>query len=158
MTAIEGTSELDYAEALDVFGLRFRPAPATRPAWLGVTTRNDAGGCSSRRSAARRRRMAAGINVDDEILAIDDFRVRADQLATRLEQYKPGDKRHAPRRAARSAAAARRDARRRAAAAVATRGRSGARGAEGAASGSLTARLSSGRYLGVRRLMLNARV
>ena len=32
------------------------------------------------------------MNVDDEILAIGDFRVRADQLATRLEQYRPGDK------------------------------------------------------------------
>ncbi len=30
--------------------------------------------------------------MDDEILAIDDFRVRADQLAQRLDQYKPGDR------------------------------------------------------------------
>ncbi len=34
---------------------------------------------------------AAGLNVDDEILAIDDFRVRADQLNARLDQYTPGD-------------------------------------------------------------------
>ena len=34
----------------------------------------------------------AGLNVDDEIVAIDDFRVRSGQLATRLEQYKPGDR------------------------------------------------------------------
>jgi predicted metalloprotease with PDZ domain len=33
----------------------------------------------------------AGLNVDDEILAIDDFRVRADQLPARLDLYKPGD-------------------------------------------------------------------
>jgi predicted metalloprotease with PDZ domain len=32
----------------------------------------------------------AGVNVDDEILAIDDFRVRADGLDRRLEQYAPG--------------------------------------------------------------------
>ena len=31
-----------------------------------------------------------GLNVDDEILAIDDFRVRAGQLDTRLAQYQPG--------------------------------------------------------------------
>jgi predicted metalloprotease with PDZ domain len=31
----------------------------------------------------------AGLNVDDEILAIGDFRVRPDQLATRLEGYRP---------------------------------------------------------------------
>jgi predicted metalloprotease with PDZ domain len=32
----------------------------------------------------------AGLNVDDEILAIDDFRVRVDGLDRRLEQYAPG--------------------------------------------------------------------
>jgi predicted metalloprotease with PDZ domain len=35
---------------------------------------------------------AAGLSVEDEILAIDDIRVRGDGLAARLEQYKPGDK------------------------------------------------------------------
>jgi predicted metalloprotease with PDZ domain len=30
--------------------------------------------------------------VDDEILAIDDYRVHADQLAGRLGAYRPGDK------------------------------------------------------------------
>ena len=55
-------------------------SPGTR-ASLGATTRNDAAGSSSRRCGATRRRIAAGLNVDDEILAIDDFRVRADQLA-----------------------------------------------------------------------------
>ena len=34
----------------------------------------------------------AGLNVDDEIVAIDDFRVRADRLDNRLEQYQRGDK------------------------------------------------------------------
>jgi predicted metalloprotease with PDZ domain len=96
-TAVEGTAELDYAEALEALGLRFRPVDAPRAdrparAWLGVTTRNDAG----RLVVAQVRRdgpaQAAGLNVDDEVLAIDDFRVRADQLAPRLDQYKPGDR------------------------------------------------------------------
>ena len=34
----------------------------------------------------------AGLNVDDEILAFDDYRVRADRLESRLEQYRPGDR------------------------------------------------------------------
>ena len=34
----------------------------------------------------------AGLNVDDEILAIDDFRVRPDQLDVRMEQYLAGDR------------------------------------------------------------------
>jgi predicted metalloprotease with PDZ domain len=92
-SAIEGTSELDYSEALETFGLRFRAAPGTdgRP-WLGVTTRNDGGRLLVSQVRRETPAMAAGLNVDDEILAIDDFRVRADQLATRLDQYKPGDK------------------------------------------------------------------
>ncbi len=36
--------------------------------------------------------IEAGLNVDDEILAIDDLRVRADGLTARLDQYKPGDR------------------------------------------------------------------
>ncbi len=89
--AIEGTAELEYREALDALGLRFRPG-GDRPgrAWLGVTTRNDAG----RLLVSQVRRdtpvFTAGLNVDDEIIAIDDFRVRADRLENRLEQYTPG--------------------------------------------------------------------
>ena len=36
--------------------------------------------------------LDAGLNVDDEILAIGDYRVRADRLDNRLEQYRPGDR------------------------------------------------------------------
>jgi len=34
----------------------------------------------------------AGFDADDEILAIGDFRVRADQFDTRLARYQPGDR------------------------------------------------------------------
>jgi predicted metalloprotease with PDZ domain len=35
---------------------------------------------------------AGGLNVDDEILAVDELRVRADRWDNRLDQYRPGDK------------------------------------------------------------------
>ncbi len=89
---VEGTDELDYADALDTLGLRFRPAaPGAARAWLGGTTRNDAGRLIVSQVRRGTPALAAGLNVDDEILAIDDFRVRADQMNTRLEQYRPGD-------------------------------------------------------------------
>jgi predicted metalloprotease with PDZ domain len=96
-TAVESTTELDYSEALDTFGLRFKPVPpqaADRPAkiWLGITTRNDNGRLVVTQVQRGSPADVAGINVDDEILAIDDFRVRADRFENRLEQYKPGDK------------------------------------------------------------------
>jgi predicted metalloprotease with PDZ domain len=91
-SAVEGTGDLDYAELLDVHGLRFRPAPASARPWLGITTRNDAGRLLV--STVRRDSpgTAAGINVDDEILAIGEFRVRADRWDNRLDQYKAGDR------------------------------------------------------------------
>ena len=69
-------------------------APADRPgrAWLGIGTRNDAGRLVVTQVRRDTPALEAGVNVDDEILAIDDYRVRADRLDNRREQYRPGDK------------------------------------------------------------------
>jgi predicted metalloprotease with PDZ domain len=96
-TAVESTAELDYTETLDTFGLRFKPPlppPADRPAkpWLGISTRIDNGRLLVAQVQRDSPADGAGLNVDDEILAIDDFRVRADRLDNRLEQYQRGDK------------------------------------------------------------------
>jgi predicted metalloprotease with PDZ domain len=90
---VQGTADLDYTEALSTLGLRFRPAETDQPqrAWLGITTRNDGGRLVVSQVRRGTPAYAAGVNVDDEILAIDDFRVRADQLTARLDQYRPGD-------------------------------------------------------------------
>ena len=89
----ETTEELDYSEALEWFGLRFRPVdPRNARAWLGATTRNDGGRLVVSQVRRETPALAAGLNVDDEIIAIDDVRVRADGLTGRLDQYRPGDK------------------------------------------------------------------
>jgi predicted metalloprotease with PDZ domain len=91
--AVESTDELDYTVALDFFGLGFgRTDPADTRTDLGAATRADNGRLVV--TAVRRGTpaIAAGINVDDEILAMDGVRVRADGLAARLAQYRPGDK------------------------------------------------------------------
>ena len=94
--AVEGTAELDYGEALETFGLRFEPVEepsADRPgqAWLGMSTRNDAGRLVVTQVRRGTPAFAAGLNVGDEILGMNGFRVRADQLTARLDQYQPGD-------------------------------------------------------------------
>jgi predicted metalloprotease with PDZ domain len=90
--AIEGTAEIDYSEALDTFGLRFRQSPQPSRPWLGITTRNDAGRLVISQVRRDGPGWNGGLNVDDEILAIDEFRVRADRLEQRLQQYRPGDR------------------------------------------------------------------
>jgi predicted metalloprotease with PDZ domain len=116
--AIDSVEELDYTEALDYYGLRFTrfesgrrgrgstaaPNPsvtdgigagddATRNAnraWLGLGYRNDNGRLVVTQVPRGTPAFNAGFSVDDEILAIGDFRVRADQLPTRLEEYRDG--------------------------------------------------------------------
>ena len=96
--AVESTEELDYSEALDWFGLRFSTgAPRngsgeTKKAWIGVETRADNGRLLVTRVPRETPAFEAGLNADDEIVGIDDFRLRADQLTQRLENYRPGDK------------------------------------------------------------------
>jgi len=91
-SAVQGTAELDYSEALEILGLRFRTGPGSGRPSLGITTRVDAGRLLVSQVRRETAAHAAGINVDDEIVAIDDFRVRADRLESRLDQYRAGDR------------------------------------------------------------------
>jgi predicted metalloprotease with PDZ domain len=91
--ALETTHELDYAEALDWFGLRFKPTPVAAPekAWLGLVTRTDTGRLLVSQVPRQTPGWQYGFNVDDEILAIADYRVLPQHWEARLAQYRPGE-------------------------------------------------------------------
>ena len=59
--------------------------------YLGVTTRTDSGRLMVSQVRRDTPAHAAGIDVDDEIIAIDNYRVRSSQWSDRLKQYKPDD-------------------------------------------------------------------
>jgi predicted metalloprotease with PDZ domain len=91
-SALESADELDYTEALAWFGLRFAtPKTSLAKAWLGMHTKVDNGRLLVTQIPRDTPAWQAGINVDDELLAIGDYRVRPEQWATRLEQYRPGE-------------------------------------------------------------------
>jgi predicted metalloprotease with PDZ domain len=91
-STLEHADELDYTEALAWFGLRFaKPTPSSAKAWLGMSTKIDNGRLLVTQIPRHTPAWQAGINVDDELLAIDDYRVRPEQWGTRLEQYCPGE-------------------------------------------------------------------
>src|ERR1035438_5318786 len=74
---VESTEELDYAEALDWFGLRFKTPEAPRDGGsIGCVTRDEKGRMVVTRVPRETPAWEAGLNVDDEILAIDDVLVR----------------------------------------------------------------------------------
>ena len=96
---LETTEELDYAEALDWFGLRFtkeekknRAAGKPPRAWLGLVTKNEEGRLIVNQVKRGTPGYDAGFNVGDEILAIGDDRVHADQWSRRMECFSPGEK------------------------------------------------------------------
>jgi predicted metalloprotease with PDZ domain len=94
--AVDSTAELEYGPVLEWLGLRFRADPLNpdqpQKAWLGAVTRNDGG----RLVVAQVRRdtpaAEAGLNVDDEIVALDEHRVRPEGWDARMEAYRPGDR------------------------------------------------------------------
>jgi predicted metalloprotease with PDZ domain len=90
VSVLERTDELDYTEALEWFGLCFAPqANTAAKAWLGIETKVDNGRLLVTQVRRQTPGWHAGLNVDDEILAIDDYRVRPEQWSARLEQYSP---------------------------------------------------------------------
>jgi len=96
---LESTEELDFSEALEWFGLRFKgpqqdkehesPRPLID---TGLKTRADDGRLvvsEIRRGSAGEQ---AGINVGDEILAVNGYRVPTAQWPQRLESYAAEEK------------------------------------------------------------------
>jgi predicted metalloprotease with PDZ domain len=90
--ALASTGELDYTEALATFGLAFKQAKREEDTkgYLGVSTRNDAGRLVVTQVVRDAPGFVAGVNADDELVAIDDFRVTPADWDKRLEQYTPG--------------------------------------------------------------------
>jgi predicted metalloprotease with PDZ domain len=95
---VESTGELDYSEALDWFGLRFRKQEegkqeeGKKGGITGATTRVESGRLIVTRVPVGTPASEAGLNVDDEIIAIDDYRVQPDRISQRLGNYSPGDR------------------------------------------------------------------
>ena len=94
--SLETPTELDYTEALDWFGLdlvypnALDDADAPLPGWLGLDVVADGDNVVVTRVIRDTPGHTAGFNVDDEILAIDDYRVRASEWERRLGLYQAG--------------------------------------------------------------------
>ena len=94
---------LDFGPALKWWGLEFRPekkaqdkpgqAEQKSTAWFGVATRPRDGRLLVSRVVRDSPAYLAGVNVDDELVAWDGFRVLAGNWNERLKRYRPGDAR-----------------------------------------------------------------
>ena len=91
---VKGTAELPFDKYLAPFGLRvqrdFGDSNEAVP-YLGVKAKADNGGELIKFVATGSPAHLAGINGGDRLLAIDRFRVTAEQLNERLKDYQPGE-------------------------------------------------------------------
>jgi predicted metalloprotease with PDZ domain len=86
------TEELPFDEYLEPFGLRLQAEDTTNhPPYLGLKAATENGREKVKFVEAGSPAGVAGIDPDDELLAIDGLRVKADQLGDRLKDYRPGD-------------------------------------------------------------------
>ncbi|MCB9600048.1 MAG: PDZ domain-containing protein [Sandaracinus sp.] len=90
--AVDETSELDFTSALAHYGLRFRPLPESdeRPAWLGADVANEGGRLMVREVTSGTPAAEAGLQVEDELIALDDERLPTN-LDERLSRLQAGD-------------------------------------------------------------------
>ncbi len=89
---VDGTDELPFDEHLEPFGLKLSAIEAEEPVpHLGMTLKSEHGKEVIQFVEAGSSAAIAGVDAGDELLAIDGWRVTADQLNDRLKDYNPGD-------------------------------------------------------------------
>jgi predicted metalloprotease with PDZ domain len=97
--AVDGTDEVDYAPALAYLGLRFasdasrpRRRDDPEPGWMGVEAELRRGRLLITSVERGSPAFTSGLNVNDELIAIDRYRISENGLASQLENYRPGDR------------------------------------------------------------------
>ncbi|MGH7494485.1 MAG: M61 family metallopeptidase [bacterium] len=90
---VRGTAELDFNKYLGYAGLEVQEMPAldVKPS-LGISIRDDNGRVVIQQVNSGTAGYDAGLNVGDEILSLNGFRLRANQLQQRLSDFNAGDK------------------------------------------------------------------
>ncbi|MGL5194107.1 MAG: M61 family metallopeptidase, partial [Chroococcales cyanobacterium] len=90
---IHGTAELPLDEYLLPFGLKVQPVENNDAApFLGLTVKTENGKAAIKFVEMGSPAQRAGIDADDELLAIDGMRVTAEDLGDRLKDYQTGSK------------------------------------------------------------------
>jgi predicted metalloprotease with PDZ domain len=90
---LETTEALPFETYLQPFGLQLKPEDISNaPPYLGMTVKRTNGRDMVTFVEMDSPARQAGIDPEDELLAIDGLRVKADQLVSRLKDYGVGDR------------------------------------------------------------------
>ncbi|MBM4160833.1 MAG: M61 family metallopeptidase [Ignavibacteria bacterium] len=89
---VDGTAPIDWERYLQYAGLVLQPKESERKPWLGLAASDQAGRTRIYRVIAGSPAAEAGLNVGDEILALNGYRVRSSDLPERIAEYAAGGK------------------------------------------------------------------
>lgn len=89
---VRGTAAMDWETMLGYAGLTVKPVEGSERTWLGVTPMEQGGKTVTRQVVAGSPAFDAGVNVGDEIVALNGFRVRSSDLVQRIAEMSPGEK------------------------------------------------------------------
>ncbi|HMD13007.1 MAG TPA: PDZ domain-containing protein, partial [Bacteroidota bacterium] len=89
---VYGTKPLNWEDELVVAGLNVTCSDSVAKAWLGVSLYDAGGSTRINRIIAGSPAYQSGLDENDEVLALNDFRIRASSLPDRIGEMKPGDK------------------------------------------------------------------
>ena len=89
---VHGTVPLDWETILRYAGLDLQALDSERKPWLGAQTYDQGGRTMVRGILTDSPAFDAGLDIGDELLAVNGKRVRNSDLQDRIAEFKPGDK------------------------------------------------------------------
>ncbi|HWP82941.1 MAG TPA: PDZ domain-containing protein [Bacteroidota bacterium] len=89
---VHGTRPLEWEQYLGYAGLEVVEFQQQNSVWLGIGTTETAGTTRINRVIAGSPAYEAGLDINDELIAIDGMRVKHSDWADRVNLYKPGTK------------------------------------------------------------------
>ena len=89
---VHGTTPLDWETPLRYAGLELQAIDSDRKPWLGAQAYDQNGRTMVRAILAGSPAYDAGLDIGDELLAINGRRVRSSELQDRVAEFKAGDK------------------------------------------------------------------
>ncbi|HEY9862777.1 MAG TPA: M61 family metallopeptidase [Candidatus Obscuribacterales bacterium] len=87
-----GITELPYNEYLEPFGLQLIAETTDETPYLGCKIASEKGREMIKFVEANSPAETAGLDINDELLALNGFKVTSDQFHERLKDYQPGDR------------------------------------------------------------------
>ncbi|MBI5473622.1 MAG: M61 family metallopeptidase [Ignavibacteriae bacterium] len=89
---VDGVSPIPWDKLLAVVGLEREPKIAEQQPWLGLATVDEGQRTRVTNVVAGSPAYAAGVDINDEILALNGYRVRSADLRSRIAEMKDGEK------------------------------------------------------------------